>query len=183
MMGASAAIDVEPGQYAFTGRKLMEIMDTYERVANFGVMVEDSPNGRVRPGLFGRRLITCHLGRHERTLLRDRVAALSRIFFAAGAREVYPALHGHRVLRSTADVERLQASTPRAIDWLLTAFHPLGTCRMALGSDRGAVSPSHEVFGVPGLYIADGRVGPGAAAGNPQAAVRARATRGAARLA
>jgi len=179
MMGASAPIDLAPAQYAFTGRKLMEIMDSYERVANFGVMVEDSPNGRVRPGLFGRPFITYHLGRHERTLLRDGVAALSRIFFAAGAREVYPALHGHRVLRSTADVERLQASTPRAIDWLLTAFHPLGTCRMALGSDRGVVSPSHEVFGVPGLYIADGSVVPSAAAVNPQVTIMALATRAA----
>ncbi|TMK50670.1 MAG: hypothetical protein E6G59_09790 [Actinobacteria bacterium] len=83
------------------------------------------------------------------------------------------------MLRSTADVERLEASTPRAIDWLLTAFHPLGTCRMALGSDRGVVSPSHEVFGVPGLYIADGSVVPSAAAVNPQVTIMALATRAA----
>jgi choline dehydrogenase-like flavoprotein len=179
MMGASAPIDLAPAQYAFTGRKLMEIMDAYERVANFGVMVEDAGNGRVRPGMFGRPLITYRLGRDERRRLRDGVGALCRIFLAAGAREVYPALHGHRVLRSLSDVERLDASTPRAIDWLLTAFHPLGTCRMAGSPKRGVVSPSHEVFGVPGLYIADGSVVPSAAAVNPQVTIMAMATRAA----
>jgi choline dehydrogenase-like flavoprotein len=107
------------------------------------------------------------------------VAALCRIFFAAGAREVYPALHRHRVLRSVADVERLAASTPRAIDWLLTAFHPLGTCRMAVSPERGVVSPSHQVFGVSRLYIADGSVVPSAAAVNPQVTIMAMATRAA----
>ncbi|HEV2685179.1 MAG TPA: GMC family oxidoreductase, partial [Actinomycetota bacterium] len=179
MLGASAPIDIAPIQYAFAGRRLMEIMDSYERVASFGVMVEDAPSGRVRPGLFGRPLITYRLGRNERTLMRDGVAALCRIFFAAGAREVYPALHGHRVLRSLSDVEQLEASTPRAIDWLLTAFHPLGTCRMAVSAERGVVSPSHEVFGVPGLYIADGSVVPSAAAVNPQVTIMALATRAA----
>ena len=179
MMGASAPIDLAPAQYAFAGRKLMEVMDAYERVVNFGVMVEDAGRGRVRPGLFGRPLITYRLGREERVRLRDGVAALCRIFFAAGAREVYPALHGHRVLRSTNDVEQLEASTPRAIDWLLTAFHPLGTCRMATSPEHGVVSASNEVFGVPGLYIADGSVVPSAAAVNPQVTIMALATRAA----
>ncbi|MGZ4128716.1 MAG: GMC family oxidoreductase N-terminal domain-containing protein, partial [Actinomycetota bacterium] len=68
MMGASAPIDLGSAQYAFTGRKLMELMDSYERVASFGVMVEDEPRGRVRPGMFGRPLITYRVGRRERAL-------------------------------------------------------------------------------------------------------------------
>ena len=179
MLGASAPIDLAPGQFAFTGRKLMEIMDSYERIASFGVMVEDRPLGRVRPGLFGRPLITYRLGRRELALMRDGVASLCKIFFAAGAREVYPAVQGHRVLRSLDDVEQLASTLPRANHWLLSAFHPLGTCRMATSPSHGVVSPSHEVFGLPGLYIVDGSAVPSAAAVNPQVTIMALATRAA----
>ena len=70
-----------------------------------------------------------------------------------------------------------------AADYLLTAFHPLGTCRMGTEPGRGVVSPNHEVFGVPGLYVADGSVVPSSVAVNPQVTIMALATRAADRLA
>ncbi|MBV8984981.1 MAG: hypothetical protein JO248_11140, partial [Acidimicrobiia bacterium] len=63
--------------------------------------------------------------------------------------------------------------------YLLTAFHPLGTCRMATHPGGGVVSPNHEVFGIPGLYIADGSVVPSSVAVNPQVTIMALATRAA----
>jgi choline dehydrogenase-like flavoprotein len=82
-------------------------------------------------------------------------------------------------VRSAADLARLAASSPKASDWLLTAFHPLGTCRMATSAARGVVSPDHEVFGLPGLYIADGSVVPSSVGVNPQVTIMAMATRAA----
>ena len=179
MMGASAPIDMAAGQFGFLGSKLVDVMEAYDRVASFGVMVEDRSRGRVRVGVAGRPLILYWLGRRERELLLRGTEALARIYFAAGATEVYPALAGHRVLRDTADLTRFAASHPAARDWLLMAFHPLGTCRMATSASAGVVGTDNQVFGVPNLYIADGSVVPSSLAVNPQVTIMAFATRAA----
>jgi choline dehydrogenase-like flavoprotein len=166
-------------QFNFVGRQLMDVMESYDRVASFGVMVSDRSKGRVQLGPGGRPLILYWLGRRERDLMQRGMAMVSRVFLAAGAREVYPALHGHRVLRTVDDLERMEQARTAAADYLLTAFHPLGTCRMATDPSGGAVSSSHEVFGVPGLYVADGSVVPSSVAVNPQVTIMALATRAA----
>ena len=179
MMGASAPIDMAAGQFGFLGTKLVEVMEAYDRVASFGVMVEDRSRGRVRPGIGGRPLVLYWLGRRERELLLRGTEAMSRIYLAAGATEVYPALAGHRVVRTTEDLARLAAARPAARDWLLMAFHPLGTCRMATSPQHGVVDTDNQVFGVPNLYIADGSVVPSSLAVNPQVTIMAFATRAA----
>lgn len=183
LLGASAPIDLGAGQFAFVGRKLMDVMEQYDKVASFGVMVEDESRGRVVAGPRGRPVVLYRLGRAEREKLRRGVEILSRIYLAAGAREVYPAVHGHRVIRDGSDIARLARSLPAASDWLLSAFHPLGTCRMATSEARGCVSPDHEVFGSPGLYVADGSVVPTSIGVNPQETIMALATRAADRIA
>ena len=182
LLGASAPIDLGAAQFAFTGRKLMELMESYDRVASFGVMVEDESRGRVVTGRGRQPVVLYRLGRAEREKLRRGVETLSRIYLAAGAREVYPAVHGHRVIAGAEDLARLARSLPAASDWLLTAFHPLGTCRMATSASRGVVSPDHEVFGAPGLYVADGSVVPSSVGVNPQETIMALATRAADRI-
>src|SRR5262249_24283990 len=146
-------------------------------------MVEDASRGRVRPGPKGRPLVFYWVGKKERERLRRGVEIVSRIFQAAGAREIYPALHGHRVLRGHADIDRLARSNPSAHDYLLTAFHPLGTCRMATSKKNGVVSTDHEVFGLPGLYLTDGSVVPSSVAVNPEVTIMTLATRAAERIA
>jgi hypothetical protein len=183
LLGASAPIDVGACQFSFVGRELMDLMEKYDRIASFGVMVEDASRGRVRGGPGGRPIITYWLGREERERLVRGTAALARIFLAAGAREVLPALHGHRRIKDAADVRKLERSLPAAQDWILTAFHPLGTCRMARSPKDGVVSPDHEVFGLTGLYVADGSVVPSSVGVNPQVTIMALAMRGAERIA
>jgi hypothetical protein len=178
-MGASVTIDMATSQFNFVGRQLMGVMEAYDRVASFGVMVSDRSKGRVRLGPGGRPLVFYWFGRRERDLMQRGMAAVSRVFLAAGAREVYPALHGHRVLRTADDLERMERARTAAADYLLTAFHPLGTCRMGPTAAGGVVSPAHEVFGVPGLYVADGSVVPSSVAVNPQVTIMALATRAA----
>ena len=182
LLGASAPLDFGAAHFSFVGRKLMDVMDHYDRVASFGVMVEDASRGRVRLGPGGRPLIWYWLGREERERLLRGVEITARIFQAAGAREVYPSLHGHRVLRDARDLARLRSARPAARDFMLSAFHPLGTCRMARTKKDGVVSPDHEVFGRPGLFIADGSVVPSALAVNPQVTIMALATRAAERI-
>ena len=178
-MGASAPIDMAASQFNFVGRQLMDLMENYDRVASFGVMVSDRSRGQVRLGPGGRPVVLYWLGRRERDLMQRGMAVVSRVFLAAGAREVYPALHGYRVVRNADDLQRMERARTAAADYLLTAFHPLGTCRMATDPGGGVVSPTHEVFGVPGLHIADGSVVPSSVAVNPQVTIMALATRAA----
>jgi choline dehydrogenase-like flavoprotein len=65
-----------------------------------------------------------------------------------------------------------------------TAFfaHPLGTARMADSPSAGVADADGEVFGHPGLYVADGAAVPTALAVNPSLTIAALAERVAARL-
>jgi cholesterol oxidase len=51
--------------------------------------------------------------------------------------------------------------------------HPLGGCPMGLSEDEGVVNAYGEVFGYPGLYIADGSVMPGPVGPNPALTIAA----------
>jgi choline dehydrogenase-like flavoprotein len=183
ILGASAPIDVGASQFSFVGDRLMQTMERYDRIASMGIMVSDDSRGTVRPGPGGRPLIFYWLGRKERTRLARGITAMSRIFLAAGAREVYPSVHGHRVVGGPRDLAKLERARFGASDFTLMGFHPLGTCRMATSAARGVVDTDHEVFGHPGLFVADGSVVPSSVAVNPQVTIMAMATRAADRIA
>ena len=59
---------------------------------------------------------------------------------------------------------------------LMTA-HPLGGCVMSDSPERGVVNDRGEVWGHPGLYVADGAVIPGPLAVNPSLTIAAVAER------
>lgn len=64
----------------------------------------------------------------------------------------------------------------------VVSVHPLGGCPMALDDSQGVVDPWGEVFGHPGLYVADGAVMPGPVGANPSLTIAAMARRFASRM-
>ena len=60
--------------------------------------------------------------------------------------------------------------------------HPLGGCPMGESADEGVVNSYGEVFGHPGLYVADGSVMPGPVGANPSLTIAALADRFAERM-
>jgi len=64
----------------------------------------------------------------------------------------------------------------------LITVHPLGGCPMGKDPAEGVVSNNGEVFGYPGLYIADGSALPGPVGANPSLTIAACADRFADRL-
>jgi cholesterol oxidase len=62
----------------------------------------------------------------------------------------------------------------RARPWL--TFHPIGGCRMATDASRGVVNFRGEVFGHPGLYVADASILPVMTIAGPQLSVSALAS-------
>jgi cholesterol oxidase len=64
----------------------------------------------------------------------------------------------------------------------LITVHPLGGCPMGRHEKEGVVNPYGEVFGYPGLYVADGSIMPGPVGANPSLTIAAVADRFAVRL-
>jgi len=177
MLGASAPLDMGATMFPFLGERYVKLMERYDNVASFGVMVEDGPNGRITFGPGKRPLALYHLGRHERQLLARGSAAIARIFKAAGATASYTEIRGFDVLETDADIDRLEQSTPAGHDLTMVAFHPLGSCRMGVDPATSVVDTSYESHDVPGLYVVDGSVVPTSIAVNPQLTIMALASR------
>jgi len=183
ILGAGAPLDMGANMFPFVGDRYMDVMQHYDRVASYGVMVEDGPNGRIVLGPGGVPLPLYRLGKRERRLLARGSAAVARVFRAAGARQIFTEIKGHEELSTLEDIERLERSCPNALDIIMIAFHPLGTCRMGVDPDRSVVDGYHESHDVPGLYIVDGSVVPTSIAVNTQLTIMALATRAASLIA
>ena len=158
------------------GHTHKERMAAYDHLASFGALISDTSEGRVL-GQGARPLVWYWLNRHDVGRLRRGIAQVARIFFAAGAREVYPGVRQLPVLRSLTDVEELESTSARAGDIDMMAFHPMGTARMGRNPNHSAVAPSGEVHGLSGLYVADASLFPGSTRLNPQLTIMALATR------
>jgi choline dehydrogenase-like flavoprotein len=177
MLGASAPLDMGATMFPFVGKRYVEIMEQFDKVASFGVMVEDGPNGRLMLGPGKKPLGLYTLGKHERHLLAKGCAAIARIFHAAGAKSIYTEVRGFDELTTLEDIDRLEHALPYAHDMTMVAFHPLGSCRMGVDPEKSVVDTNYETHDVPGLYIVDGSIVPSSIAVNPQLTIMALATR------
>ncbi len=183
ILGAGAPLDMGANMFPFVGDRYMDVMQNYDRVASYGIMVEDGPNGRIVLGPGGVPVPLYRLGRRERRLLARGAAAVARIFRAAGASQIFTEITGHGELATLEDIERLERSCPGPLDIVMMAFHPLGTCRMGVDPSKSVVDSFHETHDVPGLYIVDGSVVPTSIAVNTQLTIMAFATRAASLIA
>jgi len=177
--GAFAPLDLAAASFTMIGPRFVELLEAYDRIACFGVMIEDVSRGRVRRGPGGRPLVTYSLVEHDVARLKRAVEILGRVYFAAGARTVIPLLHGFDELRSPAELDRLRHAKLRARDFELSAYHPLGTARMGRDPRKSVVGADHQVHDTPGCYVVDGSVVPSSPAVNPQVTIMTLATRAA----
>jgi choline dehydrogenase-like flavoprotein len=169
--------------FGFVGPAFTRLMERYNHLAMFGVMVEDTSRGRVRLNRRGQPLVTYNLNGADLAALKRGIEVLSEIFFAAGALKVLPPVHGHEQLAGLPDLERFRRARIRPMDLSLSAYHPLGTARLGVSRRSSVVGSDHQVFDVPGLYIVDGSSVPSSLGVNPQLTIMALATRAAGMLA
>jgi choline dehydrogenase-like flavoprotein len=177
---------VPPGLHAVSvpgfGWTHKQRMAAFARMASFGVLISDTSSGRVFA--MGRGpLVWYWMSRSDAHRLLRGISLAARVFFAAGAREVYPGVRRRPVLHSMREAEALEHLRVRAPDIDMMAFHPLGTARMGSYPERCAVDPSGQTYGVSGLYVADASIFPGSTRINPQITIMALATRIAAGIA
>lgn len=156
------------------GRAHAERMQAVDHLASFGALISDTSEGRTTGG---RGFAWYRMGRDDVRRMQRAVSLLARIWFAAGAREVYPGVRQAPVLRSAAEAEALGRASLRAADFEMMAFHPMGTVRMAADASRGAADPAGRLHHAPSVIVADASLLPGSTRLNPQLTIMALATR------
>lgn len=180
--GASTPVEFGMSALPLVGSELVELAENYDRLALFGFLIEDESRGRVR-NVKGRPTITYRLGEAEIQKLRRGVHTVAKIFFAAGATEVYPLVHGFDRFSNIDDADAFLEAGLDARDFDLTAYHPLGTARMGANPKRSVVDQNHECHEVSRLYVVDGSAVPSSTSVNPQVTIMALASRAADRIA
>lgn len=176
---ANTPISVAPLILPFVGRPLMKAVEEVAHVANLGVMIGDDSRGRVTRGSDGAPRLRYFMSKRDAKLLKKGLIHASEIFFAAGAKEVYPAVSSQPILQRAGGLARLRDMRIRPRDMLLTSYHPLGTCRIGRDPNESVVGLDHQTHDVTGLYIVDGSTVPGPPTVNPQITIMAMATRAA----
>ena len=175
--GASVPLDVAALAIPWVGRRFMDLMGSYENLATFGFMIQDRSRGEVRAGPGGAPLIRYDMSPDDAAQMQRCYEILSEIFLLAGAERVLPMIVGCDEIRSRGDLERFRKMKLSAGDFEVTAYHPLGTCRMGVDPARSCVGPGGEAHDTEGLFVADGSAIPSSLGVNPQLTIMALALR------
>ena len=159
-----------------TGEEHQERLLAFGEVASTGVHLSDRSSGRVRVASDGSLRVSYGLKRDDADRLVFGIARAAELFYAAGAREVYPQISGIGVVKRDR-IADLEASPPPRSALRLEAFHPMGTARMDADPRRGVVGTDGAVHGADGLYVADGSLLPSSIGVNPMMTIIAMASR------
>lgn len=140
-----------PGWFGEHARR----MRNYNRLASAGVLIPADRQGRLKNGKLRFKL----RDDVELPLLRRALAALSRVHFAAGAEEVYPAVARGAKLRPGDDIDGFFESIIReADDVTLSSSHPHGGNARNADPEKGVVDLNCRVHGTANVLVADASV-------------------------
>lgn len=155
------------------GPDLVEALRDYRRLASVACLIHDENVGRVRAEGSEKR-IEYRLSPADRIRLTAAMRAAARIYFAAGATDVYLPTHGSgRVVRE-AELDEVLASIPDGPNSVkMISYHPQGTCRMGADPTASVVDARGRVHTVEGLHVADASLFPTSILVNPQMTVYA----------
>jgi choline dehydrogenase-like flavoprotein len=159
--------------HATFGPRLAEELRHWRHLALGGVLVEDHGEGRI--SLLAGRIPRVRYGitPEDQVQFARAVSKLAELYFAAGASVVYTPFHALPELHRVEEISKIFALRPRVSDTEYFTAHLMGTCRMAASADGGVVRPDGEMWGLPGLYLADASVMPGPIGVNPQVTIMA----------
>jgi choline dehydrogenase-like flavoprotein len=180
--GIAIQNSVEPPSITANGLPMLgmahkEVMARYPHLASCSVVVADQAGGTVRAGRRSFPEVTYALHEVDRRKLLRGASLAAEMLFAAGAIEVYPAIHSRPVLRSADEAVALRDADVREHDLMLEAFCPSGTARMADDAKQGATSAMGEVHGTRDLFVVDASLFPSSCRAAPQLTIVALAMR------
>ncbi len=174
-----------------SGEQHKRTMQQSKYVAPLIILVRDKNGGRITLDKHNEPVVDYPLGDFERRMLAHGTAEGIALHLAAGARAV-GTLHSRLTMLESAMPDQTPPFTPNQIaafqktvaarslapnKVMLFSAHQMGTCRLAADPARGVIGDDHQVFGVKGLYVADGSTFPTASGVNPMLTILALAHR------
>ncbi len=157
------------------GKEHIEYMMSYKHMAGLNAFSLDEGHGSVqwKGGLLdGGKEIKWNPNRNEFNNIIRSASIAARIFFSAGAEKVWLPTFQKLEANSVFDLDEQLSKVDYGINGIYTfrinTFHGHGTARMGADPYQNVVSPSGEVFGVSGLYVADASLIPEPLAYAPQ---------------
>ncbi len=162
---ATAAVFV-PG----VGFEVRERMRRFRHLASGGVLLHDEVPSRVGVRRDGRPSIRSWPSGPDEVDLRAGIAALCRVWLAAGAREVLVPFGRRPVVRNEDDIRRLAELAFRPYDVALTSVHPHASVPLGRES-RAPVRPDGGLRGAPGVFVADASILPSSVGVPPQVTI------------
>ncbi len=169
------AIGSTPGMVASllpeTGPAGKERMRGYSRLAGALCLAPDASQGRVEVERSGRLRIHYQMTEEQRRRYRAAAKAAARVFLAAGAREVMVPVVPPVVVRSEAELARVD-SIPflPATASFLSAHQQGGVC-LSPSEDQGAADPEGRVRGARDVYVLDSAGYPSSASSHTMAPI------------
>jgi choline dehydrogenase-like flavoprotein len=177
------------GSYYSTGQLAMllgenwpgrrHLMDHCDRMGAYYAVVKGKSKGRVRPSLLDpdQARISYGLHRDDHRNLKFGLSKLCQLLLAAGAAEVFPAIHGLGPIRTREEAERLGNQAWPAMDLPITTVHAFAACPAGERDDYCAADSFGRVRGLDNLYLGDASMIPESPSVNPQAGIMALAHR------
>jgi choline dehydrogenase-like flavoprotein len=178
--GAMVPLEMSMSMSQLIGPELIRLAESFDHVASFGFLVEDTSRGTVR-GVRGQPVIQYWLSERDVSHIKRGLDVLAQIFFAAGARTVHLPIAGFEVVRPD-DLPALRRARIRPWNLDLSAYHPLGTARMGRDPASSVIDADHRLHDVDALYVVDGSAVPTSLGVNPQITIMALATRAAEKI-
>lgn len=165
-----------------TGHQFLRELGQMGQTGVFIVLVRDRNAGRVTIDRAGRHRVDYVVSEYDRRHLLQGQAEALRVHRAAGARRLMTLHAGYNVLEggsdeSAADFAERSLQLPCGPNHLpIFSAHQMGTCRMGASPQSAVAGPDGQVFGVRGLYVADGSAFPSASGVNPMITIMSLAT-------
>ncbi|WP_033073613.1 FAD-dependent oxidoreductase [Sphingopyxis sp. MWB1] len=132
-------------------------MKNYGRVHSAGILFPADRRGRIEDGKLSFRLDDPV----DLPVLRRAMATLTKVHFAAGALECYPALARGQVVTPDMDVDTFfERAIREADDVTLSSSHPHGGNAMHENPRYGIVDPDCRVHGTTNVMVTDASVFP-----------------------
>lgn len=130
------------------------LMARFSHFAASLVLVPDEGNGRVTLDR-GRARISYAMPDEQKRRYRDGVKAAARMYLAAGATEIMVPTARPIVLRSPADLTRVDDLDFAPATAPFLSAHQQGTVRFAPNEKDGGADPTGRVYGTRGVFVLD----------------------------
>ena len=168
----------QPGSTAallgHSGPDLTDRMSRYHQLGSVLSVIDEVNPGRVFLGDDGIRRTAYRVRGEDALKAVDYLRNASRIFLAAGAREVWiPDVWG-TVVRNEAEIEsRITLRNVQPNAQICLGTHLMGTAPIGADPSDSFAGPTGEAHRVPGLWVADGAALPGSVSVDPSLTIMA----------